>query len=219
MKDLLLAHIEQNDCVLEYTAKLSGKVNDLEILVNGSGNILLEDGLTKGDYEIEKSPDGFSPLFLTAVLITGYPNACAPLDGSKNVFHGSSYNYKRTLVFRQGERLTMTAKCFLSGNVLDSVFEISGNVPKVELDAVEPLVEVWEPADNNQIRGQFRIAWKKNGKVVVSADAQSEYYPGNSTEFMPVLHRFISISHELQDRKLSLNQKSLMFHQLTDRSD
>jgi hypothetical protein len=214
MKDFPLTVIEEKEDVLRYTAKLKGRVNDLEILVNGSGKILLSEGVTEGDYKIEKSPEGFSPLFLTAVLITGYPNACTSLDGSKNVFHGSSYHYGRTLAFREGECLTMTAKCSLSGKVLDSEFRISGTVPRLDLDEVEPLVEVWEPVGTNEILGQFRIAWKMNGKVVLSADARSEYHPGNSTEFMGILHRFIGITPKLHKNGFSLKQRSLLFHEL-----
>lgn len=214
MKDFTLAITEEKQDVLHYTAKLTGRVNDLEILVTGAGTILLSEGVTEGDYEIQQSPEGFSPLFLTAVLITGYPNACTSIDGSKNVFHGSSYQYGRTLTFRKGESLTMHAKCSLTGKVLDSEFTIRGIAPRLELDDVEPLVEVWEPVGTKEILGQFRIAWKTNGQVVTSADARSEYHPGNSTESMPILHRFISITAKLHKNGFSLKQKSLLFHGL-----
>ena len=108
----------------------------------------------------------------------------------------------------------MSAKCTLEGEHLNSEFSLNGNAPKGELDGVEPLVEVWEPISNKEIAAQFRIAWKSGGRVVISADAQSDYYPGNSTELMPILHRYICITPKLQGSRLSLKQKSLMFHQL-----
>jgi Green fluorescent protein len=219
MKDLALTSIEEQEDALFYTAKLQGRVNNDDILVTGSGRIVLSEGLTEGDYEIEKSPKDFSPLFLTAVLITGYPNACVSIDGSKNLFHGSSYHYNRALAFRQGGNLTMTAKCSLIGEHLDSEFTLVGDVPRAELDEVEPLVEVWEPIGNHEIAGQFRIAWKKSGKLVISADAKSQYHPGNSTELMPILHRYISIVAKLESCRFSLKQKSLIFHQLSSVND
>jgi hypothetical protein len=113
----------------------------------------------------------------------------------------------------------MTAKCSLNGQYLNSEFTLVGEVPSAELDEVEPLVEVWEPIGNNEIAGQFRIAWKKSGKIVISADAKSQYHPGNSTELMPILHRYISIKAELESCRFSLRQKSMIFHQLSGVND
>jgi hypothetical protein len=210
------AEREESKERIKYTATLKGKINDQVIVVYGAGTINLSDGITEGEYEIGVSPEGFSPFFLTAVLITGYPNACASLDDSKNTFFGSAYHYRRALTFRRGGHLSMTAVCSPTGTGLDSHFTLLGEMATVEVDEVEPIVEVWEPLGLNEIAGQFNIAWKKHGKIVASANAESNYYSRNSTQLMPMLHRYIAITSRIYRDGFTLRQKSLLFHRLAD---
>jgi hypothetical protein len=210
----LVGQTEEQEQVLEYTAVLNGCVNDQEIIVTGAGKIIVRDGLTEGTYELVKLPTEFDPAVLEAVLITGYPNACAPLDGSPNVFQGKSYHYRRLLSFQENEQLLLNAVCQVDGNRLTSKFTLKGTAPKVKIEDVAPLVEAWEPTGSQEIAGQFRIVWQTVDGGYIRADAQSEYFPGNSTANMPVLHRYISISAKIEGRILTLTQKSLVFHHL-----
>jgi len=197
---------------MEYTAVLRGIINDEPILVQGEGTI--EDGLTIGKYDLIKIPDLFNPYILKAMLITGYPNACASLDDSINVFKGSSYTYQRKLVFNNGGVLQMTAVCNLTCDSLESIFTVKGILKCPELTSSEPIIETWEPIANNKLSGLFRITWKTKDGNFLSADAHSIYSPRNSTDGQPLLHRYIEIQASIDNNVLSLRQDSKLFHSL-----
>ena len=199
---------------LEYTAELNGTVNGQPIVVRGRGTIRPAEGITNGDYDLEALPDGFSPLFLTTVLITGYPNACASLDGSPNLFQGISYDYQRTISFRDGNSLLLNTTCDLMDRRLRSTFALDGQVPKVSLQNVEPLVETWEAVRNGEIEGSFKIAWRQTNGSLLSAEAHSQYYVNRKTQGLPLVHRFIEIKSHVEGGCFSLWQRSFTFRRL-----
>ena len=203
--------IEQETDDLEYDASLTGEVNGQKIAVKGSGTIQQKLGLTEGEYELVALPDGFSPLFLTTVLITGYPNACMPLDGLPNPFAGVSYHYERQVRFRDGGHLELSTRCELRGRRLRSHFAITGSVQNKPLAAVEPLMEAWQACGTHDIEGHFKIAWRCADGSITTADAASSYHLPQSTSSLPVMHRGIQIEPKVVGQTLRLSQKSFTF--------
>src|SRR5713226_3732269 len=108
-----LASCDENEEILEYAALLEGNLNGACVRVSGEGRINETRGITQGEYLLHEVPEDFDPLFLTAVLITGYPNACANLDESPNPFSGRSYQYQRQLTFSADKQLRLRAQCML----------------------------------------------------------------------------------------------------------
>jgi hypothetical protein len=154
------------------------------------------------------------PLILKGCLITGYPNASRSIDESINVFNGTSYTYKRRLIFNNGGQLDMTAQCEVADDHLSSIFTVTGNLDCPALLGSEPIIETWEPIANNNLSGLFRITWKTATGEYLSADAHSIYSPQNSVESLPILHRYIEIESVLENNTLSLRQDSKLFHRL-----
>jgi len=199
---------------MKYTAILDGEINNQQIFVSGSGTINL--GLTIGNYQLLKIPDKLDPLILKGCLITGYPNASESIDDSINIFKGTSYTYKRSLIFNNGGQLEMTAKCDVENDNLSSVFTVTGNIDCPFLIGSEPIIETWEPTVNNNLSGLFRITWKTEDGSYLSADAHSIYSPHNSVESLPILHRYIEIESAIENNILSLRQDSKLFHRLVN---
>lgn len=207
---------EIEDCDLDYTAELTGSVNGNLISLKGRGYINSKDGLTRGEYDLHEIPEDFDPHFLTAVLITGYPNACASLDGIANPFVGASYEYVRELSFRNECLGVLSAQCKLDGRHLRSKFHLSGTFPVASLSSVEPLVETWESDYLGQIKGRFSAAWITPMREQVIAHAESTYSIARPvSEAIQLMHRFIEIKSVLRGMRLSLTQHSFTFRRLT----
>lgn len=200
---------------LEYKATLTGEVNKQPIAVIGEGIICSEEGLTKGGYDLELLPEGFSPLFLSTVLITGYPNACASLDGSPNLFKGMSYHYEREISFCDGGHLSLKTECDVQGRSLISKFFLSGEIEPADLCGVEPLVEAWESISDQEIQGSFKIVWRRHNGSLLSAEARSRYHIHRKSRIAPLIHRFIRIEPQVENGRLFLTQKSFIFQQLS----
>jgi hypothetical protein len=205
---------EIGNCELEYTAELTGSVNGQPICLEGRGHINSKDGLTSGEYELHKLPRDFDPLFLTAVLITGYPNACASLDGVSNPFVGLSYEYVRQIAFRSARSLELKTRCQLNGRHLSSEFRLTGSSPVASLGTVEPLVETWESLGPGQIEGRFKVAWTTSGGEQLTAQTETEYAIPQSVPEICLMHRFIEIESRLVGTRLSLKQHSFAFRHL-----
>lgn len=212
-----MVDFEEETDELIYVAELTGEVNGQSILVNGEGVIRSNEGLTQGQYELESLPDGFSPLYLATVLITGYPNACASLDGSMNLFRGTSYHYEREVAFRDGGALSLKTRCELDGRTLRSEFALTGTVEPARVFNIEPLVESWEATGRREIEGSFKIAWKGEGGSLLSAEARSRYHVRRDTLGLPLMHRFIAIEAGLDGNRLFLTQNSFTFRRLSNR--
>ena len=88
---------------LSFQASLQGSVNGQPIHLEGGGSIDDAIGETIGDYELFDDVAAIQPFFLSACLITGYPNASASQGGVKNIFQGVPYSYRRVIRFRSGE--------------------------------------------------------------------------------------------------------------------
>ena len=199
---------------LEYKANLNGEVNGQSISVVGAGRIDSRLGVTEGEYELHKLPDDFDPRFLTAVLITGYPNACAALDNIPNPFVGFSYDYERNILFRDTSSLHLKARCRIEKNHLSSEFYLNGTVSGGTLQGIEPIVETWDMTGSGLIEGRFRAAWiAEDGKQVI-AQANTEYHISREVSGMPLMHRFIEIESNIEGARMRLKQLSFAFRRL-----
>lgn len=162
---------------LDFEAIVSGRVNGVQISVEGSGVIDEAQGATTGLYDIRGLPAFFAPGLLTACILTGYPNATATGAGQINPFQGRSYDYDRSLHFGFGERLVYTAACQLEAGRLLSHFRLEGEVPIVRLprDFVQHIEERWWVDSGGRLAGEFTAPWQTEDASVLTAAAKSEY--------------------------------------------
>jgi hypothetical protein len=200
--------------LLEYSAVLEGSANNSKLEVSGSGRINATQGLTKGEYRLHEVPDDFDPLFLTAALLTGYPNACAEIDEVLNPFKGRSYEYERQIIFSSGQHLHLKVECKLNGKQLNSRFFLSGSTPQLSLHGVEPIVETWVPTATKRLAGQFTIGWMTSLNQIATAEARSDYHVEWPQEFPSITHRFIDLAARAAASVLILEQRSFKFHRL-----
>jgi hypothetical protein len=199
---------------LIFSAHLSGEVNRADIRLDGDGTINQTIGQTIGNYNLQKIPDSFPPYFLSACLITGYPNASASIDGCRNIFQGHPYSYTRTIKFRTGEVLILEADCKLDGDKLISNFELQGSSPLGDTHSIEPLIESWEPVGPGKVRGHFTAAWKNKTGGFIVADATTDYRIEAQDEQSDFLHRYVAITSSAKGNRLFKKQDVRLFKQL-----
>ncbi|MDR5790300.1 hypothetical protein P9281_27520 [Caballeronia sp. LP003] len=194
----------------EFSAELIGLINGQPIELVGGGSFDPQGGVTIGQYQLKKLPRDFDPKILTACLITGYPNVCAS-EQVDNPFGNLSYSYRRTLSFKGQQTLRLKTACDYAGDKLVSKFSVSGYVPELEIESIEPIVESWEPSDESTLRGKFAIGWKHRGGDLTVADALSEYSINGDVAVANLLHRHIRISADYSNGILYLRQTSSLF--------
>lgn len=196
---------------MKFKAHLDGVVNKQPIKLHGKGTLCENSGKTHGEYDLLKIPEGFDPMLLSAVLITGYPNASHSHNNVKNIFKGHSYSYERNIDFRNGGKLNLKVKCRRENDLFHSIFELTGHVECNGLTSVEPLVESWQPISLGHVKGHFMAAWQSDDGLI-AADAFTDYKIENSENQCNVLHRFISIDSFLDDNRLIKDQQVSLFH-------
>lgn len=204
---------------LTFTAHLTGSVNGSAILVSGGGTIDVEHGETDGRYLLQDISPDFHPSILSACMITGYPNASASLNNTRNPFHGKSYSYRRSLEFSTGCRLELRAECELFGSQLKSRFFLYGEARLQGITSIDPLIESWEPLVGGDLRGRFTIGWRTLDDRVYTAEADSRYTLASSAVVEGVLHRYLVIRPESTPERLRLRQRSTLFRRLPDLDD
>lgn len=197
---------------LNFSTSLRGGINGKGIHVSGSGMIDEGIGLTEGLYDLHQMPDGFDPLLLGCMKVTGYPNACKEAQGVSNPFKGISYNYKRSLDFGKMGSLELTSDVRILDNNLTSDFTINGNIKTPEILSIEPLSESWTPKENS-IEGFFRYGCRTKNGDVFYADAKSEYFIGKHLD--KTLHRFIDLDvTKEQNGQVKIIQNVLLYENL-----
>ena len=199
---------------MKFTAILTGSINNEPIRLNGKGSINPQKGLTDGYYNLQEVPTDFSPVLLSAVLITGYPDASASLDGASNIFQGRSYEYNRNLIFGNGGELNLNTSCILKDDHLHSQFHLTGNVDLPPVDRMEPLIESWTPAGPGGIEGHFRAVWLGADGCTVKADAFTEYNVDTDQIQKRLLHRFVTIDSEVQGSDIHKLQEVMLFENI-----
>ena len=196
---------------LTFSAKVTGTLNGDAVQVNGIGHVDPSLGLTDGTYEF-RLPSDFDPLLLSAFLVCGYPNACATIEKTPNIFAGRSYEYRRTLKLRDGGEVSQRATIMVHEDRIESRMHLSGSAHVPKLTAVEPVVESWEPYGPGGIRGHFAIAWTTVKGFLVVGDAFSTYQVDSTHEQSGLLHRFISmrtVLHATQPRLREIQTEGL----------
>ena len=198
---------------LSFRASLNGEVNGKEIILQGEGTI--NDGHTDGKYDLIQLPEGFSPEILSVVLVTGYPNASETIDQTQNIFKGNSYNYTRHIKFSDGGELQLQTECVLEGNHLDSKFTLHGEINDIDLVAIQPIVESWEPCGEGKIKGRFTATWEKQSTgEVITASTESDYIIDTEETQKNLCHRFIKIQNTYDERQLRKLQDVYLFTDL-----
>jgi hypothetical protein len=195
---------------LKYSAILEGSVNQAHIRLEGQGQIDERLGLTSGTYRLQAMPKDMNPILLTAVLITGYPNASAETNGVSNPFKGRSYSYDRQIEFSGGEILRLRTVCELDGVRLSSHFYLEGCTPGITVRSAEPLVESWT-ASGTGITGSFTIFWKTSSGAFATGQALSRYEVDPIYALPPMMYRRIEITARAERERLWLRQKSRIF--------
>lgn len=203
---------------MKFTAQLDGIVNQQSIKLNGKGTLCELTGKTHGEYDLLNIPKGFDSMLLSAVLITGYPNASHSHENVKNVFKGKSYSYEREINFRDGGKLNLKVNCKHENDLFKSDFVLTGNVEFYGLTSVEPLVESWQPIGSGNIKGHFMAAWQSK-RGLIAADAFTDYKIENSETQPNVLHRYISIDSFFENNRLIKDQQVSLFHKAKFISD
>lgn len=194
-----------------FTAELSGYINGQPIDLIGNGTIDPMLGVTSGKYTLRNLPDDFPPAILSACLITGYPNVCATKGDIDNPFGKHPYQYERTIRFRNGGKLHLRTECKYVNEKLESQFHLEGHITAPILDAVEPIMESWEPGQNAQVNGNFIIAWRCRDGSLFIAEANTKYTIFADVKISHLLHRYIAVTPRLENDCLFLYQDSELF--------
>jgi hypothetical protein len=184
-----------------YSARLTGRINGIDLDVGGRGTLDAYSGRVNGSYELTRFPRTLHPRILNSVMVTGYPSVCEEPPGLSNPFAHGSYSYVRQLDFGSRGKLIYSAQCHdieddLESNCLDSYFEINGEVDIPQLTATAPIVETWMPVSEGRIDGCFAISWSGPDAQQISAVAKTEYsLPKGALQPTQALYRLIELQN------------------------
>jgi hypothetical protein len=200
---------------ISYTATVRGTINGRNLEVVGRGSISESGGLTEGEYKIEQFPPDTDPAFLTAVLITGYPNASRTTGAVTNPFQGRSYSYCRQLRFSSGHSMSFVAQCFRHESHLESTFDLCGLMPDARVNRVLPLVESWTSATAApSLSGMFLAGWGLCDGALIFAEARTNY--GVATAGGIFQYRLLDIDYRSSQNQIQLKQTSITCDRLAE---
>ncbi len=192
---------------IDFSTTLTGLLNGQTILVEGRGTIIEDVGLTVGDYNLIKTPDGFPSELLSIMMVTGYPNASRSIDLAQNPFKGISYSYTRNINF-EGQQMVLEAKVSLSERRLESVFHINGQFgAPIALGKVDPIRETWDQVSDGIIQGQFGASWSLPNGGSAKASTKTQYRVGVANPLPFREQRDIHLLTENEPMKFSLRQE------------
>ena len=192
---------------INFATTLTGTLNGQIISVAGRGAIIEDLGLTIGDYDLIKTPDGFPPELLTIMMVTGYPNASRSIDLAQNPFKGINYSYTRKIEF-EGQQMVLEATVSLSERRLESTFQINGHFgPPIALGKVSPIRETWDQVSDGIIGGQFDASWPLSDGTNAKARTKTQYRIRGARPLPFREQRDINLCTENEPMKFSLRQE------------
>ena len=204
---------------VSFTANVQLKLNGQTNKLNGNGTLEYPGGIVVGDYEAERNQEDIDLFLFKSVLITGYPSVCCVNPDITNPFQTGDYYYRREIDFGQYGQMSYTADCShrkQNGKlILDSVFDVTGEVHVPELEKAYPVIETWVP-DGETIKASFLISWKqKDSDKYIIGRANTVYCIPKGTDNIPhTIHRAIRFVeakksakslHIVQESHLKLN--------------